>query len=84
MLSGLDHPNIVNLKGFCASPLRIVMEYISHGSLFHYLENKDNSVTHMMRLKISQDVARGMNFLHTLTPPVIHRGTFFFLFLLLS
>ena len=77
MLSGLNHPNIVQLKGFTVSPLRIVMEFIPLGSLMEFYENKSIQMDHRMQLQICLDVAKGMEFLHALSPPIIHCGTLF-------
>ncbi len=77
--SGLQHPNIVPLKGFCTEPCTIITEYIENGSLYDFLlregKHKGSTVpyTWPLRLKIAKDIAKGCAFLHSASPPVIHR-----------
>ena len=42
-MRGLQHPNIVQIRGIQREPLRIVMEYVGGGSLYHLLHNTVNS-----------------------------------------
>jgi len=77
--SGLQHPNIVPLKGFCTDPCTIITEYIESGSLYDFVlkegKHKDANIpyTWPLRLKIAKDIAKGCAFLHSASPPVIHR-----------
>jgi len=73
VMSGLRHPNIVELKGFCTAPLCLVMEFMDMGTLYAFIHEKSNAIDWNLRLKIASDVARGMAFLHSITPPIIHR-----------
>jgi len=74
IMSDLEHPNIVQLRGLCLDPLCIVTEYLPHGNLYSFLH--DNSVDEfswIFRLKVALDISSGMAFLHSSTPPIIHR-----------
>ncbi len=51
----------------------IITEFLAKGSLFKILHNRDINLAGEIRLKIAQDVARGMNYLHKMEPPIIHR-----------
>ncbi|EGG24144.1 leucine-rich repeat-containing protein [Cavenderia fasciculata] len=72
VMSGIEHPNIVQLKGLCLDPLCIVTEYLPHGNLYKFLHGKE-PVSWVLRLKIALDIASGMAFLHGSTPSIIHR-----------
>jgi serine/threonine protein kinase/GTPase SAR1 family protein len=76
IMSGLQHPCIVNLKGYSLTPcLAMVMELIPHGDLYKYLNNKEvaGKLSWAMRLRIAWDIAKGMSFLHATDPPLLHR-----------
>ena len=75
LMSGLDHQNLVELKGLCleANSMFMVTEFLAYGDLYNFLHNETVDIQWPLRLKIAIDVARGMNFLHTTTPPIIHR-----------
>jgi len=68
--------NLVNFMGVSVTEneLCIVMEYCFGGTLFEWLHVKRNVPINLrQRLKMAVDVASGMNYLHTCTPPFIHR-----------
>ncbi|XP_039071901.1 serine/threonine-protein kinase CTR1-like isoform X2 [Hibiscus syriacus] len=73
----LRHPNIVRFMGAVTQPpkLSIVTEYLSRGSMFRLLQMPDAwmVLNERVRLNMSLDVARGMNYLHQLKPPIVHR-----------
>lgn len=71
----LRHPNLVLFMGACIDcGLAIVTEFCEGESLFKLLhERKDVMLSWQQKLKMSIDVAHGMNYLHEITPPIIHR-----------
>lgn len=73
LMSGLEHKNIVALKGVCLKPFCMITEFLPYGDLRHYLENPKNEINWTVRLRIAIDIAQGMVFLHTTTPAIIHR-----------
>eukprot|EP00007_Cunea_sp_BSH-02190019_P005553 CAMPEP_0174232408 /NCGR_PEP_ID=MMETSP0417-20130205/2700_1 /TAXON_ID=242541 /ORGANISM="Mayorella sp, Strain BSH-02190019" /LENGTH=2427 /DNA_ID=CAMNT_0015310457 /DNA_START=88 /DNA_END=7371 /DNA_ORIENTATION=+ len=73
LMSGLDHPNIVSLKGFCITPICLVTEYLPYGNLYDYLHDSKRKVTWPFRLRVAMDVAKGCAFLHATKPAIIHR-----------
>lgn len=77
IMSGLQHPCIVNLKGYSLAPcLAMVMELVPHGDLYKYLNTlttKGEKISWAMRLRIAWDIAKGMSFLHSTDPPLLHR-----------
>eukprot|EP00889_Picochlorum_renovo_P003041 jgi/Picre1/30071/NNA_005442.t1 len=78
ILKKLRHPNIVQFMGACTQPssLCIVSEYMAKGSLFKILHsNNEKERIHLtleQKLKMTCDVAVGMHYLHTSSPPIIH------------
>lgn len=76
LMRRLRHPNILQFMGACTAPpnLCIVTQYIPRGSLFKLLHRTPGfQPDERRRLQMALDIARGMNYLHTCRPPVIHR-----------
>ena len=72
-MTRLRHPNIVLFMGIVPNPLCLVTEYCARGNLFDILHNSDVKLSWTLRKQMALDAARGMNFLHTSTPVIIHR-----------
>ena len=76
LMCNLRHPNIVQFLGVTDLPDSklpvLLMEYLP-SNLDSLLENRSVTLTKPMKLSILQDVARGLSYLHAMTPPVIHR-----------
>ncbi|XAR52284.1 Non-specific serine/threonine protein kinase, partial [Bertholletia excelsa] len=77
IMKRLRHPNILLFMGAVTQPpnLSIVTEYLSRGSLYKLLQMRDAGVVRddRCRLNMAYDVAKGMNYLHQLKPPIVHR-----------
>eukprot|EP01087_Luapelamoeba_hula_P024976 TRINITY_DN9696_c0_g1_i1.p1 TRINITY_DN9696_c0_g1~~TRINITY_DN9696_c0_g1_i1.p1 ORF type:complete len:1325 (+),score=299.28 TRINITY_DN9696_c0_g1_i1:269-4243(+) len=73
MMSVMQHPNIVALKGLCMAPFCMLLEFCSKGSLYDYIHETTNPLNWAIIFKLAEDIAKGMNFMHTFTPPLIHR-----------
>uniref|UniRef100_A0A2N9HYC0 Protein kinase domain-containing protein n=1 Tax=Fagus sylvatica TaxID=28930 RepID=A0A2N9HYC0_FAGSY len=77
IMKRLHHPNIVLFMGAVTQPpnLSIVTEYLSRGSLYNLLQMPAARVIleERRRLNMAYDVAKGMNYLHQLRPPIVHR-----------
>ncbi|KAL7536037.1 hypothetical protein ACHAXR_008680 [Thalassiosira sp. AJA248-18] len=74
-LSRLRHPCICTVMGAvieAASEPMLVMEYMQMGSLFSLLHNETVALSGEILLPILQDVSKGLRFLHTAGPPVLH------------
>ena len=73
----LSHPNIVQCKGVCLlvdHPLPVLLMERLMTSLHDYLLHQDNSNLPVKRkVSILLDTARGLKYLHSRTPAVIHR-----------
>jgi serine/threonine protein kinase len=74
-MTGLSHPNLVLFIGAVVKPqMTIVFEYCGGDTLFRLLhQRKDVMLSWEQRLQMAKDIARGMCYLHTLQPPVLHR-----------
>jgi len=73
LMSGLQHPCIVNLKGFSLNPLAMLLECVTGGDLFKLIHNPEINLDWHLRLKIATDMACGIGFLHSVIPPLLHR-----------
>ncbi|CAJ1960383.1 unnamed protein product [Sphenostylis stenocarpa] len=83
MLSRLHHKHLVRLIGFCEEndERLLVYEYMSNGSLYDHLHDKNNvekssSILNSwkMRIKVALGAARGIEYIHNYAvPPIIHR-----------
>ncbi|KAI7751934.1 hypothetical protein M8C21_001577, partial [Ambrosia artemisiifolia] len=70
-LGVVQHPNLVKLIGYCAedndlgTQLLLVYEYMENGSVKHHLSTRAQvPLSWTMRLKVAQDTARGLAYLH--------------------
>ncbi|KAK9519050.1 hypothetical protein VZT92_021804 [Zoarces viviparus] len=76
ILCRLNHPCIIQFMGACLddpSQFAIVTQYVSGGSLFSLLHEQKRLIDLQSKLVIGIDVAKGMEYLHNLTQPIIHR-----------
>ncbi|KAJ9537393.1 LOW QUALITY PROTEIN: hypothetical protein OSB04_030126 [Centaurea solstitialis] len=71
----LRHPNVVRFMGAVTRPpnISIVTEYLPRGSLFRLLHRSYGQLGEKRRLRMALDVAKGMNYLHTSNPIIVHR-----------
>ena len=74
-MESLRHPNIVMFLGACTKPpnLAIVLEFCVRGSLWSVLQNQEIPLSWEDRKRIALDAAKGVNYLHSFQPPVLHR-----------
>uniref|UniRef100_A0A8R7U0Q3 Protein kinase domain-containing protein n=1 Tax=Triticum urartu TaxID=4572 RepID=A0A8R7U0Q3_TRIUA len=75
LMKKLRHPNIILFMGAVVSqqPLCIVTEFLPRGSLFQLLQNNIGKLDPRRRVNMAIDIARGMNYLHTSIPTIVHR-----------
>ncbi|KAL6980046.1 mitogen-activated protein kinase kinase kinase [Sarracenia purpurea var. burkii] len=71
----LRHPNVVLFMGAVTRPpnLSILTEYLPRGSLYKLLHRSNNQLDERRRVRMALDVAKGMNYLHTSHPTIVHR-----------
>eukprot|EP01127_Copromyxa_protea_P016364 TRINITY_DN4842_c0_g1_i1.p1 TRINITY_DN4842_c0_g1~~TRINITY_DN4842_c0_g1_i1.p1 ORF type:complete len:532 (-),score=87.99 TRINITY_DN4842_c0_g1_i1:68-1642(-) len=74
IMSHLRHPNIVLLMGACTEGdvMFIITEYLPRGDLDKLLES-GNEITITEKIKLLNDIALGMCWLHNSNPIIIHR-----------
>ncbi|KAK7825680.1 receptor-like kinase tmk4 [Quercus suber] len=74
VLNKVRHRHLVSLLGCCINENEklLVYEYMPQGSLTQHLfdlgENGCSPLTWKQRIQIAMDVARGMEYLHSLAP----------------
>eukprot|EP00123_Amoebidium_parasiticum_P006791 comp17659_c0_seq1/m.17450 comp17659_c0_seq1/g.17450 ORF comp17659_c0_seq1/g.17450 comp17659_c0_seq1/m.17450 type:complete len:868 (-) comp17659_c0_seq1:184-2787(-) len=75
MLGDLRHPNIVLFMGACLviPNMAIITEYLPRGSLHTVLADPAIQIGISTRIQIVSDICRGMNYLHSNKPPIVHR-----------
>ncbi|KAL4564754.1 hypothetical protein LXL04_028825 [Taraxacum kok-saghyz] len=71
----LRHPNVVLFMGAVTRPpnLSILTEFLPRGSLFKLLHRSSVQLDEKRRMRMALDVAKGMNYLHTSNPVIVHR-----------
>ncbi|PIA39317.1 hypothetical protein AQUCO_02600041v1 [Aquilegia coerulea] len=75
ILCNMRHGNIVNLLGYCAEmgERLLVYEFMPHGTLHDHLHGGLSSLNWNLRLKISMQAAKGLEYLHKgMVPPIVH------------
>lgn len=75
IMNSIRHPHVLSLMGISPYPpeVCIIMEYMSHGSLFEVIKDKKIPLSWELKKRIASDAAKGMNFLHHHEPIIIHR-----------
>ncbi|KAL4320085.1 hypothetical protein GQ457_18G002260 [Hibiscus cannabinus] len=71
----LRHPNVVLFMGAVThSPhFSILTEFLPRGSLYKLLHRPNLQLDEKRRMRMALDVAKGMNYLHTSHPTIVHR-----------
>jgi len=74
-LARLRHPRLVSFIGaaLVAPSLMIVTEFMPNGSLYEALHQRKLALELVKRFKIATQVSEGVSFLHSKTPPFVHR-----------
>ncbi|XP_044464096.1 serine/threonine-protein kinase EDR1-like isoform X2 [Mangifera indica] len=71
----LRHPNVVLFMGAVTHPphFSILTEFLPRGSLYRLLHRPNPLLDEKRRMRMALDVAKGMNYLHTSHPTIVHR-----------
>ncbi|KAL6063525.1 Dual specificity protein kinase [Balamuthia mandrillaris] len=75
IMSRLRHPCILLFMGVCTETnnVALVMEYVEGKSLDRILHDPKIPLSFQQQMHLAKDIAKGMNWLHCLDPPIIHR-----------
>jgi hypothetical protein len=77
IMKQLRHPNLLMMLGLCVTEnhrdLAIIMEYMPRNSLWSVLHDVALALPWHTLQAMLIDTARGMTYLHTRRPPIIHR-----------
>jgi small GTP-binding protein len=73
-MAGLDHPNIVNMVGYQLQPPTIVLDLVRGGDLYKFLHTPTlaSTLDWPLIIKMAYEIALGMRYLHSATPPILH------------
>ena len=74
MLRAITSPYLVRIMGLMENPkgVDIVMEFFENGSLKEFEKKFMRCDCWARKVKMIQNIAYGMNYLHTLKPPITH------------
>lgn len=75
ILSKVRHPNITTIMGAVVGPdsdPMLIMEYMELGSLYDLLHNQAIILDEDAMYPILRDVAKGLRFLHSANPQILH------------
>lgn len=79
LLSDLSHDNIVKFVGVvvydnpCDIPCSLVTELCAQGDLFDFVRRDDPVPPFGFVLQIFLDISKGLDYLHSRSPKIIHR-----------
>ncbi|KAG8894545.1 hypothetical protein FRB99_001193, partial [Tulasnella sp. 403] len=74
--STFEHPNVLPFTGYfwtedeAALDILLVFPYMPNASIVNYI--RDHSLNHAQRMKLATDVAEGLLYLHSRSPPIRH------------
>jgi len=71
VLSKLRHPNLLLFMGYCVDPPLICTEFMRRGSL-HTILKAGKPLEPVRNHAVALSVARGMSYLHSRSPPILH------------
>ncbi|RLN83504.1 hypothetical protein BBO99_00002077 [Phytophthora kernoviae] len=75
VMAQLRHPNVVMFMGVMVHPefVGLVMELCPKGSVYSVIHSDEVKIDWSLLLRMMVDSSRGMHFLHSSKPPILHR-----------
>lgn len=75
VMAQLRHPNVVMFMGVMVHPefVGLVMELCPKGNVYSVIHSDEFAIDWSLLLRMMNDAARGMHFLHSSSPPILHR-----------
>lgn len=75
VMAQLRHPNVVMFMGVMVHPefVGLVMELCPKGSVYTVIHSDEFKIDWSLLLRMMVDASRGMHFLHSSNPPILHR-----------
>jgi len=74
IMSSVHSPHVVQFYGGCLQPkICLVMEYCSHGSLYHLFQRKELDFNWTLFFRLALETVEGVLALHNHTPTIVHR-----------
>jgi len=76
IMSTLDHKNILKFLGASitsSGDVFLVTEFMDHGSVKDVIDKTQGKMDWKLKIRFAIDAARGMAYLHSCNPPIIHR-----------
>jgi len=76
IMSTLDHKNILKFLGTSITAegdVLLVTEFMENGSVKDLLDKTGGKIDWKLKMRLAIDAARGMDYLHSCQPPIIHR-----------
>eukprot|EP01122_Echinamoeba_exundans_P016971 TRINITY_DN8780_c0_g1_i1.p1 TRINITY_DN8780_c0_g1~~TRINITY_DN8780_c0_g1_i1.p1 ORF type:complete len:603 (+),score=88.11 TRINITY_DN8780_c0_g1_i1:336-2144(+) len=72
-LASCLHPSICRILAVVEQPMALVLEYASSGSLYHAIHAAKKQFSTRTKFVIALDVAAALQYLHSKSPPLVHR-----------
>ena len=74
VLSRVRTPSLIFFYGACLSPkCCIVTELMTRGTLYDYMQQSQLNISWLDVIKLTQQIALGISYLHAWKPPLVHR-----------
>ncbi|XP_033488069.1 ankyrin repeat and protein kinase domain-containing protein 1 [Epinephelus lanceolatus] len=70
IIAKVNSKYIVSIYGLCSEPTAVVMEHMSNGSLNNLLAS--HTLMWPKKFQMIHEASMGMNFLHSMKPPLLH------------
>ena len=63
-MSGLEHPNLVEMKGICMEPMCLILDFMNMGDLYSFIHTDkfEGLFPPEFMVKIGYDIAKGIRF----------------------